>query len=376
MKNSATPLRHKKLIIILGTIAIIVIAIYIFLPVLLLNYSNKKLHNLKELYGHVESIDLHFFKGSYSINNFHLHLIDTVNNDTIPFFKAKSIEISIDWKVLFKGAVLAKIFVNSPLLIIVNKNAVKEKAKKTADTTSIQKLITSYLPLTINRFEIFDGKVQYTDFNIKPTLNLVIENIDIVVENLSNVENKSSSLPAKLTARATMYEGKWDLQVFFNVLKRYPTFDMKLKLNDVNMVLLNDFLGEYGNFEIESGKLSIFSEFAGKEGNFGGYVKPFVKDFKVKKMKEEKDFKTIAWEMIVGTAMKIFKNDKTDKVATKIQLNGTFKNTNINIWEAITQILTNAFISALNPSIDNSININKLKEEPKKKKNFIEKILG
>jgi hypothetical protein len=60
---------------------------------------------------------------------------------------------------------------------------------------------------------------------------------------------------------------------------------------------------------------------------------------------------------------------------------GNIKNPNIDIWYLISQVLKNAFIQALYPSLENSVNINsvgkipegfiKNKTEPKKTKKQI-----
>jgi len=134
-------------------------------------------------------------------------------------------------------------------------------------------------------------------------------------------------------------------------------------------------LREYANFDVKKGIFNMYGEFAAKEGKFGGYVKPFLKDLDIVQWnKEEGNFKQILWETLVASAAEILQNQKKEQLATKINMNGTFDKVHLNTWRAISFVLRNAFLNALRPSLDNSISINNLKEGGKK--TFLEKVFG
>jgi hypothetical protein len=182
-------------------------------------------------------------------------------------------------------------------------------------------------------------------------------------------------LPATLKGSGEAYDGKFSLNVKFDGLAKVPTFDLNTEIKDLNLVLLNDMLREYGNFDVKKGTFSMYGEFAAKDNKFGGYVKPFVSDLDVVQWnKEEGNLAQIAWESLIGTAAELLQNQRKDQLATKIPINGTFDNTHVNKWRAISYVLRNAFLRALRPSLDNSININDLKGE--EKKTFLEKVFG
>ena len=104
---------------------------------------------------------------------------------------------------------------------------------------------------------------------------------------------------------------------------------------------------------------------AAKDGKFVGYIKPIITNLKVLGPQDRKDsFFNKIWESIVGTAAFILKNQKKDQLASKITLQGAFKNPKTNTIDAIWEVLRNAFIQALLPSIDNEININSVNKAP------------
>jgi len=70
-----------------------------------------------------------------------------------------------------------------------------------------------------------------------------------------------------------------------------------------------------------------------------------------------------AWEAVVGAAGSVLKNQKEDQVATKIPIEGTFKNPETRLLYAVGEVLRNAFVQALMPGIDREINYGNVKKE-------------
>jgi len=366
--------KRRRRIIWLSIIGTLVI-FRLILPYIVLKYVNNKLAHLKEYYGHVDDIDIHLYRGAYVIKD--IRIVKKVSKgakvDTIPFFKSPAIDLSIEWGSIFDGAIVGEISVENPIV-----NFVKEKHKGEdvkADTADFASLVDDLMPVTINRFDIHNGEVHYRDLEARPKLDVAMKNITVSAINLTNVTESQDLLPATLKGTAEAYEGKFFLNVKFDGLAKVPTFDMNTELKGLNLVLVNDVLREYGNVDVKKGTFSMYEEFAAKENKFGGYVKPFLENLDVVQWKkEEGDLKQILWESVVGGAAELLQNQRTEKLATKIPINGTFDNTKVNKWYAIAYVLRNAFLNAIRPSFDNSININNLKTN--EKKTFLEKVFG
>jgi len=365
--------RKKRRRIIFFSILGVLVIFRIILPYIVLHYVNNKLENLEEYYGHVDDIDIHLYRGAYEIKD--IRIVKKVDKgqkkDTIPFFSSPSIDLSVEWSSIFKGAIVGEIAVDRPII-----NFVKEKHKGEdvrADTADFAQLVDDLMPITINRFDIHNGEVHYRDLEAKPKLDIAMKNINMTATNLTNVTDSKELLPATLKATAEAYQGKFDLNVKFDGLNKVPTFDLNTRMTGLNLVLLNDMLREYANFDVKKGTFSMYGEFAAKNGKFGGYVKPILKDLDVVQWtKEEGNFKQILWETLVASAAELLQNQRKEQLATKIPINGSFDNAKVNTWRAISYVLRNAFLHALRPSLDNSININNLKEGGKK--TFLERV--
>jgi hypothetical protein len=188
----------------------------------------------------------------------------------------------------------------------------------------------------------------------------------VLAENLSNAKHKKGSMPSSAVATALVYNGTAVVNMKIDPLSRVPVFDLNAQLTNVDLVYLNNFLRAYGNFDVERGKFSLYSEAAAKDNRIRGYTKPIIKDIKVVSWKEDKakPLKLI-WESLVGAVAWILTNHKKDQIATKATFEGRLDDPDINVLAIIGQLLRNAFIQALVPSLENSININSVgnKEE-------------
>src|SRR5690606_32803684 len=195
--------------------------------------------------------------------------------------------------------------------------------------------------------------------------------------NLRNAYDSGAVLPATITARATVYEGDLDLNMKLNPMAKVPTFDLNAELRNTNLALLNDFFEVYANVDVSKGTLGLYTEIAAAEGKFDGYVKPLLRDLKIlgKEDKEDSFFKKI-WEGIVGSAGQVVENLKEKQVATKIPFEGDVENPEANVWYTISYVLRNAFIQAMQPSIDNEINLADATTEDEEEKGFLERIFG
>jgi uncharacterized protein involved in outer membrane biogenesis len=373
ISGSTSPAKKKKKVtIILISIVVLLIIIRLILPYIILRYVNKSLNEMEQYTGHVEDINLALIRGAYVINDIKIERIgnEQGEKDTIPFFKASRLDLSVEWKALFKGSVVGEIYVEDPVLNFVKGKHKGEDVK--ADTSDFRDLIHDLMPLTVNHFQITNGQIHYIDQAASPRLDLAMTDIQAEAFNLSNVNDSDKVLPASLHGSGQLYEGTFDLKLKFDALNKVPTFDLNAELKNMNVTKINDFFKAYGNFETRSGTFGLYTEFAAKEGRFGGYVKPIIKDMKVQQ--GEGDIKDQIWEAVIGAAAKLLENKREDQIATKVAIEGKFENPDVHIWRAVSYVLRNAFVRAIKPTVDNSISIDKLEDEPKK--TLLEKIFG
>jgi len=362
---------HKIFIIII----VVLVVLRILLPYILLKYCNKSLSELKGYYGHIQDIDVSLYRGAYQINDMYLNKVDASTHKQTNFFKVNNIDLSVEWRALFHGRLVGELVFNSPKLIFTKDRTEISDVKK--DTNDFRKVLKDFMPLKVNRFEVNNGSIHYVDAGAKPKVDISVEQAHILAENLKNVEDNKTELPSPITATGNVYGGTLSLNMKMDALAQKTRFDLNAEIKNANLVSLNDFLKAYGGFDVNKGTFGLYTEFAAKNGKYKGYVKPVIKDLDVVGPEDRKDkFFHKVWENIVGAAGEILNNPKKNQIATKIPIEGNLAGSNTDIIEMIWELLRNAFIQALMPSIDNQININSLNTSSDDHKSLLQKIFG
>lgn len=361
----------KILLIILG----ILILVRLILPSVVLHYANKTLAGMNGYYGHIEDIDIALIRGAYKIDSIYLNKVDTITQKQTSFFSASEIDLSVEWKALFHGSIVGELIFEKPILKF-SKDKVEPKDLRN-DSTDFRKLLDDFMPLRVNRFEVNHGQIQYIDQFSSPQVDVTMTDVNVLALNLKNSYDSAVLLPATVQADADIYEGTLDFKLKLNPLADQPTFDMNTELKNTNLVLLNDFFQAYANLDVNKGTFGMYAEVAAKQGAFTGYVKPIVQGLDVYGPEDKKDniFRKI-WEGLAGGASEVLENQPKDQFATKIPFEGRLDDPKANLWVTITNVLQNAFINALQPSIDNDINIGSVEKKKKEKKTLLQKVFG
>src|SRR5688572_5593425 len=369
--------KKRKLITILIGIVVLILALRIILPYWVLGFVNNRLAEIRGYYGHVDDIDIQLYRGAYQVDSIYINKVDTASGKQTPFFLAPVVDISIEWKSLFKGEIVSEMDFYSPTLRFTAGKAEPEQLEN--DTNDFRQILKTFTPTKVNRFEVFDGKIEFVDNTVKPKVDIEIDNAHILATNLSNVDD-TTLLPAVVKANADVYGGSLDFNMRLNALADDPTYDMNAEIKGANLVRLNDFFKAYADFDVNKGIFGMYLEIAAKDRRFIGYVKPVITGLDVVGPEDRKDsVLRKLWEGLVGVAGDILSNDKTDKIATKIPIVGEYGKRKVGVWYAILAGLRNGFIQAIYPALDYQVTIGTVKAvDPKeeKKVGFFKKIFG
>ncbi len=344
----------KRLLIVLGVVILLLVAIRIALEPIVEKYVNHVLAKNESYTGSIDDVDLHLWRGAYQIQGLLLEKRD--GTSTVPFLDIPETDLSVEWKALLHGSVVAEIELRQPKVNFVGGSGESNQA---GGGTDWRQTVKDLVPLKINRFAIVDGEVHYADPTASPKVDLEVNDLDVEATNLTNSEDLSGTLVANVKARGKpLGLGQFDLTASLDPYADLPTFDLNASMKGVPLVKGNDFLKAYGKLDLEAGTLDAYTELASKDGKFKGYVKPLLHDTKVvslkKDLKESGPLQT-AWETAVGAVKGILANDKTENVATVVPIEGSFKDPKVNAWATIGEALRNAFIQALFGGLEGTI---------------------
>ncbi|KAA9353512.1 DUF748 domain-containing protein [Larkinella humicola] len=358
--------------IILAVVVVLIVA-RLLLPYFVLRYLNKLMADMGSYTGHVEDVDIALVTGSYQIKDLRIRKINGKIKE--PFLYVPKIDLSVEWPSLFKGALVGEVECYRPELNFAFSN--NEQASQTGRELDWTKLVKDILPIQINRFAAYDGKIDLVNLFEATKTDLSLEKVALDIRNIRNVEDKETRLPSPVTATGDVpgWGGTMKFGAGMYLLKPIPDFNYNLSFDNLQLVKLNDLARKYGNVDFESGTISVVSEMAMYDGRLVGYFKPLTKEMKIFKLKEPGEDRKIGrffTELLAEGGTAILKNQKRDQVATRIPLRGTVEKTQTEVWPIIIGVLRNAYVEAFTTEFDNTVTfkdaVENLKEDYKEKR--------
>ncbi len=342
--------RYKVLIAILAILVIVRLA----LPTIVKNYLNDLLENIEGYTGHVEDVDLALYRGAYRIDS--LAIYSTTQDLGRPFFATDAIDLSLSWSDIFKGKIVGKVILEQPQLNFVAVQS-EEDTMATGENVDWTEQIKSLLPISINLFQIKNGRVEYLDDFSEPKVDIYLRSINFSVENIRNTDDDTNPLPSPYSLSAvSIGEGNLNATGKANLLKELPDFDLDLKFEKADLTAFNEFFKAYAWFDFERGDFNLYSEMALVDSTLEGYVKPLLNDVKVLDWKnEEEGFFNKVYQGIVGGATEVLENQREDQTATRVEISGTISNSSVGVFSSIVELLKNAFIKPLQKDLEKRI---------------------
>ena len=348
-------------LVLLVLLVVALVALRVALPGLVRDYVNRKLSEIPDYSARVGDVDIHLWRGAYSIHD--TRVVKTSGKIPVPFFSARTIDLSVSWRDLFDGALVGEIDLRRPKLNFVN--GPTQETSQTSVDASWQDRVRELFPLRINRFQVHDGEVHYRDFHSQPKVDVAIDRVQAVARNLTNSKKISKTLAATISVDGRPF-GHADLTLHSNVdpYQEKPTFDLAAELVQVDLTKFNDFARAYGGFDFGSGRLDVYIEVAAAKGKFTGYVKPLVTNLSIPNWKEEpENVWQRAWGVLVGVTAKLFRNHPKDRFATRIDYSGDFDNPKYSVWQVIVQVLKNTFVKAIPAKLEGDVSVGEAERE-------------
>ncbi|WKN31739.1 DUF748 domain-containing protein [Porifericola rhodea] len=339
--------RWITLLIIVG----IIILIRLLLEPVAEHYVNRELNKLEHYSGSIADVDIRLYRGAYKIKGIEINKIS--NEVEKPFVSIDTMDLSVQWDALLKGSIVGEILVINPKVNMVVTPTVEDDStsEQTGAEEDWTQTVQNLIPLTINRFEIKSGRLSYFDPNVNPEVDIYLHELNLLIENISNVNDSTDKLPSSLKASAvTVGNGEISLDMQMNVLKEMPDLNANFELKNLDLTSLNDFIKAYANFDVHAGTFTTITELQLTDGQLDGYIKPFFDNLDVfsleEDLKDDKGFFGKAWEALVGLGAESLENQPQDQVATRIPIQGSLDKMDPDISKTVWNILRNAFVDA------------------------------
>lgn len=345
-------LRRRWLLITVLLVIILLVGLRSALPGWVTDYLNAKLDHMGDYHGQIDDVDLHLWRGAYSING--LRISKRVDKIPVPFLTAPRTDLSVSWHALLHGGVVATVEFQGPELNFVDNRGQATQSGKGVDW---RQQLEGLMPIRLDEVLVKNGIVHFHNFSTQPKVDLKATEVEARVLNLTNVRD-TGKRPAdlKLTAQV-LDQAPLETDINFDPLGSLEDFDLKLKISNIELKRLNEFLQAYAKLDVESGNGDFVMELEAHDGQLDGYAKPLFQNVQVFSWKHDLEQQgdnplQALWESIAGGIENLFKNQTEDQFATRIEIQGSTEDAQTNTWQAIVAILHNAFVEAFRPQFE------------------------
>ena len=135
-----------------------------------------------------------------------------------------------------------------------------------------------------------------------------------------------------------------------------PDFNYDARLENLQLTKLNDLAQSMAGLDFERGTVSVYSELALADGRYEGYVKPLLRDVQIFSRDEgDRTVGEFFKELFAEGLQELLENHRKDQMATRVPLAGTLDDPQTGVWRAVMGTLRNAYLSALRPQLDDTV---------------------
>ncbi len=354
---------RNRYLLILGIVVALLVALRLALEPVLLDYVNDKLQALEAYDGHIEDLDLALLRGGYDIKG--IEIVKTGSGQPVPFFKGDRIEAAVEWRSLLRGSFVAEANLYRPQINLVQ--AETDEQSQLGKEVNWVEQFKELFPFRFNTVRILDGTVTFRAPGIRTQDALVARHIDGTLANLTNVADTDKQTFARFQFTASVLDGgsaKVDGSV--DPLAPKPTFDLNLRVENVQLPQVNPWLTRFIKADAESGEFELYTELAAADGKFKGYAKPVMRDVNIYASGEpERNPLKRLWEGLVDFAAEVLENREEDQVAARIPFTGTIERPDTDLLATIASVMRNAFVGAFARSLEGSISVRSVRQSLK-----------
>jgi hypothetical protein len=331
---------------------ILLLGIRIALPGWVTEFLNRNMEVLGEYQCHIEDVDLHLWRGAYSIRQ--MTVVKNTGDIPVPFMDIPELDLALRWSAVLRGKFVAQAILYQPEINFVDGG---DRASQSGLGVDWRKQLESLAPFRLDEVQVKDGVVWFRNFSSDPQVDLQANQVQLVVRNLTNIVDEGDRAASFDLAAAVLGHAPLNSEGHFDPFTPYQDFRYRLKIDQIDLTQLNEFLQAYAHLDAASGTGNFVMEIEAVDGQLSGYAKPLFENVQIfsweqdVERQEDNPFRLL-WESIAGGIENLFKNQEQDLFATKVEIKGEVNNAQTSPLQAIVGILINAFVEAYRPQFE------------------------
>jgi hypothetical protein len=292
---------------------------------------------------------LHPFSLTYHIKEIRI-VKESAGGAEEPFLSLESFELSVDWRELWRGHLVAKVSLDRPAVHLIAANS-KSERQTDPEIPDLGPKLAKVLPLKVQRISVTAGEVTFVDKTKREFPRLVLDHLEATVENfatraaLAKGEPTIVAVAGKVQKAATL-----SIYVTLDPLAKGLFFSGQFRLDDLPLADLRELLASETGVRFDKGTIDVFAEFVCRDGIVKGGIKPLLKNAH---LVQGKPGLINLLKAELGDAAIDIASDRVpgrNAVATSIPIAGRVTNPKVQVWPAVVGVLRNAFVDGVSES--------------------------
>ena len=209
------------------------------------------------------------------------------------------------------------------------------------------------LRLDVEQLHLVDAALGVVNRSVSPTYRLFLDHADIRILNVSNQPAQGRGWV--MVKGRFMGSGDSELWTSFVADQQASDVNVAVQIRDTDMRDLNDLFRAHAGLDVVGGRFSFFSELYASGGRIDGYVKPLFADADIYDTRQERDdgLGQKLYEGLAGGVATLLEN-RDDRTATRAAVSGRTDAPRLSTWEAIVNLVRNAFFDAILPGLEHA----------------------
>jgi membrane protein len=276
-----------------------------------------------------------------------------------------SLVIGSSWRDLLHRSLIAYLKVESPRVLLdvqrLNQARAHSGQAKTnrkfeaKDKPPWQAKVMNLPAFRISTAAVIDGEVHLLGLLGQNGTDVKADRFNLSIDNITNSLTLAPTLLAKAVCSArVMTNGSLILRAEGYPLAEQPTFNLDFQTENIDLNEVREIIESDIEIEVRRGILDLYIEAAAAKGYIEGYAKVISDHLEVVPPSPSTFFEKVkAWT--AEAIVKLGKNKQEDRVATRLDFEGSLVDPDLDIIDAILSFFRNGFSSAERAALDNRI---------------------
>jgi membrane protein len=278
-----------------------------------------------------------------------------------------SVIVASEWKKILTGALVGHIRIDSPRLLFdlecIRGEAEDGTNQPNRDGNSVaqdhqqpwQAKVKELPAFRLSSVVVTDGEVHLQGVPGQNGADVRIDRLNLSLENITNSIKIAPTLMATAYCKArVMSDGNLALRLEGYPLADLPTFNADFQTSNIDLTEVRSLIEKNAEIAVRQGIVDLYLEAAAADGQIHGYAKSIFDHLELETPRHSGFAgKLKAWA--AEAIAKLGKNKTKDRIATRLDFEGSLDDPELCLTDAIFSFLHNSFVTAERAALEHRI---------------------